>query len=63
MYMNQYFIIGHGWMEQTVLFYGMYADRELAITGLFTYNYNLPVAYLVTVAAYFLTSLAFMVRK
>lgn len=49
-------------MEKTAMFYGHYADRELAITGLFAYNYNMPLAYLITVAAYFLLSLAFMVH-
>lgn len=54
-----------GWMEPTVLFYGYYADRSLAI-GTFegqAYSYNMPIAYLVVTIIILAASLILMVRQ
>lgn len=59
-----WYCVWQGWMETTLMFYGSYADRELLVTSdWFTYHFNMPLAYLLTVVAYFLVSLAFIVRK
>ncbi|CAH1795474.1 unnamed protein product [Owenia fusiformis] len=58
------FLQGTGWMEKTVLFYGIYDNTELNI-GTFeglTYNYNMPLAYLCVTITYLVLSLILMVR-
>lgn len=49
-----------GFMEKTVVFYGHYSATDLdgAIS-----NYDLKLAYLLCVVAYFVISLLFMVHK
>lgn len=43
------------------MFYGDYADRDVQVRGT-EFKYNLPLAYLLTTAGYFIISLLVMVR-
>ena len=48
-------------MENTVMFYGFYVNKMLAVTTEF--GYNMPLAYTLTVLFYLLFSLILIVRK
>ena len=49
-------------MEKTIAFYGAYEDRRVVVAKT-SYNYNLPVAFILTVLSYFLLSLVLVVRQ
>lgn len=54
------FLQGTGWMEQTAVFYGYYSDQQVvAFSG---WRYNMPLAYIIISAVYFLMSLVLMVH-
>ncbi|ELU16986.1 hypothetical protein CAPTEDRAFT_22791, partial [Capitella teleta] len=55
------FLQGTGWMEKTVMFYGDYSDQTLAAFA--NWNYNMPLANIVIIAAIFLVSLLVMVHN
>ena len=44
------------------MFYGQYKDKDVQVSGT-DYNYNLPLAYLVSVSCVMLFSLIMMVRQ
>ncbi|KAK2185330.1 hypothetical protein NP493_240g05018 [Ridgeia piscesae] len=54
------FLLGTGWMEKKIAFYGAYKDNRVLSTS---YSYNLPLAYILVVLSYFFLSLVFVVRK
>ncbi|KAI0218466.1 Transmembrane channel-like protein 7 [Lamellibrachia satsuma] len=56
------FLQGTGWMEKTIMFYGAYSDKRVYMSTE-SYSYNLPLAFLITVLAYFLLSLVLVVRQ
>ena len=49
-------------MEQTVLFYGFYFNKTYIWVDETQQNYNMPVAYIMATAFYFLVSLILMVK-
>ena len=49
-------------MEKTVVFYGAYSDQRVFISSA-SYSYNLPLAFILAVLAYFLLSLVLVVRE
>ncbi|KAI0241785.1 Transmembrane channel-like protein 7 [Lamellibrachia satsuma] len=49
-------------MEKTVVFYGAYSDKRVYVSSE-SYSYNLPLAFILTVLAYFLLSLVLVLRK
>ena len=51
-----------GFMEQTVLFYGFYFNKTYLWLDDMPEEYNMPIAYLMATAFYFLVSLALMVK-
>lgn len=49
-------------MEQTALFYGFYFNKTYIWLDDTQQNYNMPVAYIMAAAFYFLVSLILMVK-
>ncbi|KAI0222452.1 hypothetical protein LSAT2_026313 [Lamellibrachia satsuma] len=56
------FLQGTGWMEKTIMFYGTYSDKRVYMSTE-SRSYNLPLAFLITVLAYFLLSFVLVVRQ
>ena len=54
-------------MENTYLFYGFYSGSSLSVgisvVSDFVSSYNLPFAYIIVTAIYFIVSLILMVRQ
>lgn len=55
-----YLIEGSGWLESTLMFYGIYPN---SVQEGITLNYNLPFAYIATAVGYFLLSLCAIMKK
>ncbi|KAK7790181.1 hypothetical protein R5R35_002954 [Gryllus longicercus] len=55
-------IQGTGWMENTLVFYGFYADKIFGVGSDAAFYYNLPLAYIAVAVVYFLVSLGAIVK-
>lgn len=56
-------IQGTGWMEKTLLFYGVYSDEIYTLHEPTSLYYDLPLAYVATAVLYFLVSLVAIVKS